>query len=156
MDDKKRRMIEKEEEITSGSGIWSGYSMGNDPSNEYSVKYLSRAAEKICDNRVKWRDIIILFSDSSFGEGKSGFVLSTDGIYVKSSLNKHSKFSVQYSDIDFVFYDTLESKPVLKIYTKYDDCKIIDHPWFNLEVLCDLIDAMKEIADEYDNLKLEW
>ncbi|SHH39820.1 hypothetical protein [Clostridium grantii] len=156
MDDKKQKMIQKEEEITNGSGIWRGYLIGNDPSNEYSVKYLGRAAEKICDNRVKWRDIIILYSDSSFGEGKSGFVLSTDGIYVKSLLNKNSKFSIPYSDIDFVYHDTSESKPILKIYPKYDDCKIIDHPWFNLEVLCELIDAIKEIADEHDDIKLEW
>ncbi len=80
MDEKKQRMIEKEEEITNGSGIWSGYLIGNDPDNEYSVKYLRRAAEKICSNRIKWSDIIVLYSDSTFGEGKSGFALSTDGI----------------------------------------------------------------------------
>jgi len=156
MDEKKQRMIEKEEEITNGSGIWSGYLIGNDPDNEYSVKYLRRAAEKICSNRIKWSDIIVLYSDSTFGEGKSGFALSTDGIYVNTMLNKDSKFSIKYSDIDFVYRDTTEDKPFLKIYTKYGDCKIIDHSWFNKRVLCELIDALKEIADENDDIKLEW
>lgn len=92
-------MVAIVDEHINESGIWKDYLIGYDPDNEFSVRYLTRAAKKICQGKEHWSEIVLLLSDSLFHEGNSGIVLTAKGVYVNTKSNADSRFYIDYKAI---------------------------------------------------------